>query len=37
VLEMLTQFGTRNNRKADIQYAISRAQELTLRTLKSRQ
>jgi hypothetical protein len=37
VLEMLTQFGTRNNRKADIQYAISRAQELTLRTLESRQ
>jgi hypothetical protein len=32
VLEMLTQFGARNNRKGDIQHAISRAQELTLRT-----
>ena len=31
VLEMLTQFGARNNLKADIKHAISSAQERTLR------
>lgn len=35
VLQMLTAFGERCSRSKDMQYAISRAQELTLRARKS--
>jgi hypothetical protein len=31
VLEMLTNFGTKHHRKSDVEYAISRAQQLVFR------